>query len=394
MILSDLPNFKKWLTQFDEKDKFYAKTLVNSLIFITTDEFINSMMTDLNNYINSKNLKDPIAFYAVRDILRNEEFYFQNNMDKPNKINNNNGVGSPGEVAHFIRDLCKTNVNYYDHPSINSMKVNKIRHIFFINDIGCSGTQIHDFIFFFLKNKTICSWWSKKLITFHVYTHCLSKQGLSKITNNKFINKKNVIYSVHANYGSKDWSAKLTKKMEDFCRSYGDKIDPDTSLGFMDSFGMYVYSHKCPNNVPNIIWETQNNWIPLINQRPNLDFISKISNAFIQLQILYNEFQIKVQKRKYLLSTETKKSLLVLQQIARYRSNKYSIMNYLDLNYFQYDFYLTELRRFHWIDFDNKITKEGKNVLKLIKKQNKTKENVIEEINEFYYPKSLQAPDY
>lgn len=398
MVLTDLPNFKKWLSQFDDKDKFYAKTLVESLIYISTDEFINSMKKQLDEYIKEK-INEKIAFFAVRDLkYKNNKIdeppYFPDKTSKPNKININMGVGSPGEVIHFIRDYCKNNPNFFDHPSLNSMKVNKVRHIFFINDIGCSGTQIHDFIDFFLENKTICSWWSSKKIQFHVYSHCLSKQGKSKIGNNKFISKENIISTIKAKNGSKEWSKQLKTKINDFCLKYGNKIDPDTALGYADSFGIYVYSHKCPNNVPNIIWETKNGWIPLINTRPNFDFISYISNTFLQIQILYKKLIIQIEKKKYLLSPETKKSILVLKYLQKYKYNKDSITQFLDLNYFQYKYYITELKRFGWIDNDSKITKEGKKVLYLLNKKNIKKSKVVEENSDFYYPTSLQAPDY
>ncbi len=393
-----IPNYNKWIKQFAPEDKYYAKELVESLIYITHDNFINSMKEDLLNYI--KTLTGNIALFAVRDILSSEVDYFPNYSEKPLKINNNQGVGSPGEITHFIRDFRKKyneNDNLFDHPSLQSMKVNKVRNIIFINDIGASGTQIYDFFKFFFRNKTIKSWWSSKLISFHVYSHNLSSQGMHTLVYyNKYIPRNNIFYNIHASYGAKDWDLKKRQKIENICLKYGNLIDPEKALGYKDSFSLYIYSHKCPNNVPIIIWgEKENVWIPLMYTRPNFEISSSFIGSYQFIYTLYAKLKIYVKKNSYILRSDTKKSILILKYLSKFRGNQDSVKKFLDLNNFQWDYYIKELKQFNWLDPYEKITEQGYLVLKKINKRKKERTKIdIEENYDFYYPSSLQAPNY
>lgn len=398
MDSSFIPNYNKWLKQFSPKDQYYAKELVESLVFITHDNFIKSMKYDLLDYINK--LTGNIALFAVRDVLLSEEDYFPDYYTKPIKINNEIGVGSQGEITHFIRDFCKKynkNNNLYDHPSLNSMKTNKVRNIIFINDIGASGTQIYDFFKFFFRNKTIKSWWSSKLISFHVYSHNLSSQGMHTLVYyNKYIPRDNIFYNIHASYGAKDWDYKKREKIENLCIKYGNLIDPSKALGYKDSFSLYIYSHKCPNNVPIIIWgEKENVWIPLMYTRPDFEISSSFYESYKFIYSLYAKLKIYVKKNSYILRSDTKKSILILKYLSKFRGNQDSVIKFLDLNKFQWDYYIKELKQFNWLGPNEEITEQGYLVLKKIKKQKKEKTKInIEENYDFYYPSSLQAPNY
>lgn len=398
MKTESIPTYKKWLTQFDIADKNYAKLLVESLTYYSTDFMMNSMSKQLEAII--QDIEGNIALFTVRDSPKKEDFnnitYFPTDKNtQPDRINNKRGTGSEGEIAHFIRDFCKRHNNCLDHPSINKMINKNVRQVFLINDTGISGDQIQTFFTWFYSSKTIKSWNSYKLIKISTFVFAITEEA------EHLLKRTKGLFSIHnclyCENGYTKWPEKTTKRIIQLCNKYGQNLSKKISpLGYNDSFNLTILSHKCPNNTPLIIWCDRNNWNPLIEPRPNTNFSYNENDVNNFIQELFNKLGRLIKKTNYLLKPETKYSIVILKLI--YKNRRYNekyFSKYLGLNRYQLNYYLTELQNFNWIDKNNNITPQGKKTVNYLTKgkKNRNTQSCIDENAEIYYPKSLWAPD-
>lgn len=390
MYLSETTQYAKWISQFSDSDKLLGKLLVDSIKYIDEDTFTRNLY---NNLISKTIQTDFYALYAVRERI-DESFWPINKAINPEKINSSDNIGSEGDLSHFIRDVSRRQNNFLDSPSINKMKDKKTRHIIFVDDFSGSGSQINNFIDWFYENKTIKSWFSFGFIDFEVCIYAITENALKKLQANKKISK--IKYEIIIGKGSPLWTEQEYTAIENFCFKYSKifGIPKRFSLGYMESFSLIMFSHKCPNNVPGIIWysKSKKKFIPLVEYRPNFDF-NKIENLLYSFSEIIHRFHYIFEARKQVQKALNYNMdlLLILQFLNKRKYNEISICKSFNISIGKIQTIILQLLQNGWIDSQNQITKEGKLILKYFKKKEKKKFH-LEENNDFYYPKNLRAP--
>lgn len=398
MVLSDTLPYKKWISQFSDSDKKTAKLLVDSIKYIDEDTFIKGLYESL---ISTTNKEDVYALFAVRE--KEDVPFFQiytsqlENEDTRNvsynRISPTKSIGSEGDIAHFIRDITRKHSNFLDTQSLEIMKNKKCRHIIFIDDFSGTGTQINDFIEWFYENKTIKSWFSLGYIDFIVHTYAITERALKCLKSNKKINKIN--FEVIIEDGSSLWNTEEYYDVKNLCITYGKlfKIPKNYLLGYKESFSLIMFSHKCPNNVPGILWYSKSkNFVPLVNYRPNFDFkmIESFLYSFSEIIKRLNYSFTRKKQIDEVIKYNTD-LLLILKFLNKRKFNKILISKSFNISVRIIDKNISLLLKNGWIDSNSKITKEGKRVLLYFKKKDR-EEKPLEEKNDFYYPLKLRAP--
>lgn len=262
---------QKWLAQFDIQDRELAEKVAESLILISHSEFERNLINLIEE--NAKYINGTIALYSIREINPSASFFVQAGADGESTVNalsSGSDHGSEARVAAIIRNLCKQQKNFLNHPSIDEMRLNKCRSIFFIDDFIGSGERVREFIKSFRLDRTISSWYSLKYIDFRVLTYSGTEKGISFVQRHKPFPAVH-IYKGCPSFHDMPWRKNLRVAVYNLCERYGKK----TSKGWWwDGYGQamasMVFEHGCPDNAPVILWAPDDKhkpWFPLFDDR-------------------------------------------------------------------------------------------------------------------------------
>ena len=171
---------KDWISQFSFSDASVAKSLLCRLEFVSRDNYSRWLLEILKNYTN----KGSCAIYAVRKFDKKIKCLWDNNgcvQPRPPQTQ-----GSEDLVASVISNSNRQNNNFFiDHPSLDVLRENKVRHILLIDDSIGSGQRVSNFIQLMTSNKTFLSWWNGGFLTIHIISYartCQSEQFIKKET--------------------------------------------------------------------------------------------------------------------------------------------------------------------------------------------------------------------
>jgi hypothetical protein len=119
-----------------------------------------------------------------------------------------------------------------------------------------------------MRHPTIRSWYSYKLIKFHVALVTASGNSLANLRRHRHI--EGIHYCEQAaDFQTTMWSPEERQVIEQLCIKYS--YSPKFALGFQAARGLLVLQHTVPNNLPAILWQTSTqriaNWAPLFASR-------------------------------------------------------------------------------------------------------------------------------
>lgn len=270
-ILIHTERGQNWLAQFDIRDRELAGKVAKSLILISHNEFERNLINLIEE--NAKYISGTIALYSIREIDPSISFFVQASADGESTVNALSAGadhGSEARIAAIIRNLCKQQEKFLNHPSVDKMRQNKCRSIFFIDDFIGSGERVRAFIKSFRLDKTISSWCSLKYIDFRVLSYSGTEKGI------RFVQRHKPFPAVRIHKGCPSfhdmpWRKNLRIAVYNLCKRYGEK----TSKGWWwDGYGQamasMVFEHGCPDNAPVILWAPDDKhkpWFPLFNDR-------------------------------------------------------------------------------------------------------------------------------
>lgn len=274
-------HIKEWLTQFEESDRNLAITMLTKLKFVSRDTYAQWLQGEI-----SKNIVDntKYAFYSVRklDIDENNTFisYWDNNgcvTDRPGE-----SQGSEDFIYSLISNFTRGKENLYDHPSLQTLKKNRIKNLILIDDAIGSGKRVYSFINSMLNNKTMKSWWSLGLINFQIYSFIRNSKAPNIIIENVIgsdhssrIYRKSSKISFYSKYGYSDnlenrWG-EHTQKIINLC-THNKRIQGWARKGYGEVMSNLIFYHSVPNNIPGVFW-FEGKWIPLFPRRTLPDWI-------------------------------------------------------------------------------------------------------------------------
>jgi hypothetical protein len=272
-----------WASQFSEKDRFTAKAMLSHLKFVTRDEYSRWLSATLQQTCSV----GKWALYAVRK-LENTDFWGAGGTVA---LRPGESLGSEDLVYSLIANYSRANANrFFDHPSIEKLRDNKIHDIALIDDSIGSGERVSSFIRSFLAHPTALSWWNLGLLRFHILsfsrTRDAEKRILSRLKGSDHHSRR---YPKHTKiaFGSSQvfdvhWLAGRWGKnyldMIDLCDNEN-RIYSFYQRGFGQVMSNLVFFHSVPDNIPGIFWSSENQWIPIFPGRSMPEWIIQLLNS-------------------------------------------------------------------------------------------------------------------
>lgn len=199
------PEIATWLSQFkSEGDKLTAKHMLLRLRFVSSDCF----SVWLKHALDEFSVEEKHAIFAVRKLLcprDGKQVYFDEQGCAPSRPSGSQGSEDlvNSVIANHLKNIALSQV-FFDHPSIEVMRSEKIRHLILVDDSIGSGRRIVEFINALLANKTFRSWWSFGWIKITVISYARNSSAASYIyksvpegskPNRKYRNKDKISFS-------------------------------------------------------------------------------------------------------------------------------------------------------------------------------------------------------
>ncbi len=263
---------KRWLAQFDERDKEIAEKVITSLTLVSHSEFEHVIQVSLEK-LASEN-EPPIAFYAVREVDK-QKSYFESYTDPSTgaiaALVPGSDHGSEARIAATIRNFCKTDSEgLLNHPSLSELREKKCCTVVFIDDFIGSGTRTYDFIASFWRDRTFVSWLSLKYLKTIIVAYSGTDRGIERVSRHK-ANPEVSIERSCPTFRDMPWGRGLRNSVFALCKRYGQRTNKER---WWDGYGhqlvALVFEYGCPNNAPAILWAPDTAtrpWQPLFPNR-------------------------------------------------------------------------------------------------------------------------------
>jgi len=264
--ISNIPSAQGWLNQFLSKDRKTAEKLLDQLVYITTDEVVNSLESHINKLIEGY---AKVAIFPVRELVSVEqtqgkpevvESYFSLDSDDVSPIlqSSDASLGSEAFISNLITQLKRINAGkIIDHdektpPSINVLRAEKVDALILVDDLIGSGNRTEDFLNSVYQHPTIKSWLSGKHIEIHVVSYMGSKIGQKQISKWCDKYKKTTLHVLN------DCPMLNMNDAEviNLCKRYADKSEK-LPIGYGEHPVRVVFAHSAPNNLPAILFRNK-----------------------------------------------------------------------------------------------------------------------------------------
>jgi len=390
--LSNSEPGRSWLSQFDKSDRETARLLLDSILYVSNAQLIAGLRDLILDFLRNQAL-GPIALFVARE--NTGEPYWSKDLN-PLSVVGRRPVGSEGMLSHLCRDIASSNKNILNHPSIREIRNSRCRHIFVIDDMVGSGSRMISFAEWLYKNKTVRSWHSLNYINFIACSYAASANGQQYVSKSRLYSSIQTVQSIGS--GRAIWSRDQKKQIEELCELYAHYTSrPKWPLGFQDAFTCIVFSHKCPNTNPAILWASKiNSWNAIFSDRP--EFIT--DGIAINRKIYFQEWILKALGHTRIhdsfvfnkLSNESRQLLTLLSCLAAHRHRDYILSDILELPLPVIHQQVERCLSYGWIDSEKRLTMRGKKILVAAKKTKCIQEKNIELKNDFYYPQTFRSP--
>ena len=274
------PMIREWLSQFPAKNRNTAKYLLMKLRFVTRDDYSSWLIRSLE----SLPYNESYAFYAVRKAetkkVKKKVKKIDCLWDKKGNVVNRPGttLGSEDLVYSLVSNVVRSNVKrFFDHPSLETLKTEKIHNIVLIDDSIGSGDRVSDFIKSMITHKSFRSWWSFGFINIIVLSLARTieskKAIIEKIPGSNHGKRKHPVSSkirfVSEIVYSKEWLkgrwGSGYEAILNLCDSKAEILK--WPRGYGEVMGRIVFYHSVPNNIPGVLFECKKRWRPLFPGR-------------------------------------------------------------------------------------------------------------------------------
>lgn len=397
---------KKWLEQFELKDKETAERMVSSLTLISHSEFSRAVQRLLE--IEANKYSESIAFYSVRELSRDKDFFEQtcdNETGEVQSLSSGSNHGSEAIITNLIRNFCNTDRNrLLNHPNLDQMRSAKCRTIVYVDDFIGSGNRMCNFLRAFWDHPSIRSWYSFKYIKFVVVAYSGTDAGIKNVENHK--TKPAVIYERHCpSFRDMPWRPKYKTEMIDFFREYGKKTSKKQNpFGYGSTMTSIVFEHGCPNNVPPILWAPDHEKAPWVALFPRRSVLSAEKSAFPP-EITHRDSRVTllgIGQKKIAISGalfrrgETGEMILLILALIAQGQRKQATLSYATgLNKEMCAKIIDKCIKWGLITQTKRLTEAGNSELQAAKKFGKNSKLKLPDWGEdYYYPKLLRGSAY
>ena len=266
------PEIQDWLSKFPEHQTTTAKLLLSRLQFVSRDVY----SAWLRRVIAALPSGKIYALYSVRKLKDQLPLWNERGevVGRPG-----DSLGSEDLVYSLVANLARANPKtLLDHSSIAVLRDKKVHDYLLIDDSIGSGDRVSGFINAMLSHPTFLSWWSFGLIKIHVVGFARPREAEAKIIakikgsdhgKRKFRKWSKVDFTSEMVYETEwlkgRWGENYQQIVQ-LCRSQT-KIPTKRRLGYGDVMANLVFYHSVPNNIPGVLWFTNDEWQGLMPGR-------------------------------------------------------------------------------------------------------------------------------
>lgn len=277
---------KAWIALFDDSDQATALRALDALTLVSHSAFERALTGLIE--ARSKSFAGPVALFATREIKTDQSYFEQAaNLVEPkatgavNAVGFGSELGSEARVAALIRNLSRQAPDrLLNHPSIEQMRIAKVRAIFVVDDILGSGARTASFLQSLWREATLKSWHSFGWVRFECLAYTATELGRKKVSKLPSAPTVNLFQDCPT-FSSMPWSSTARVEVEKLFRAYGQRTSrPRMALGYQDTAVSLVFEHGCPNNAPAVFWAPPSQkrpWTPLF---PSRSVMSAEATAF------------------------------------------------------------------------------------------------------------------
>jgi len=420
-----------WLGQFSLGDRGLATEMLQELLMVSRDEFVDGMRALILEKVEE--ITGTVALYAERELRHRNGVphrLFKESSGKRKRAEGavgppavkatqpyNISVGSEGIVAQLISELAKEHPKkILDHPGPEQIRKNKVREFWVVTDIVGSGNRVLRYLQAAWLVRSVRSWWSGGFLRFGVIAYAGTELGMRSVLGHACKPKYMVVKP--APTIRTVFSALKAQQMERLCETYVPFADgkaplwgwggaSHNPLGYGGAGVLLVFSHGAPNNVPPIFHKASRNaarpWVPLFPARVS----ASIGSQVFGLSLTPEKIKVRLEKlgqhrlaRSAVINSDlpTWEVFSILTALSKPPRNNDSVLAHRS------GFETTRVRRlcrllseYGWIDSRRRLTDAGDGQLKHARKQLEKDRKEIkisaQQINQVpYYPKSLRHP--
>ncbi|WP_320780218.1 hypothetical protein [Streptomyces sp. CRN 30] len=275
-----------WVNNFPPEDRRAAELLLNSLRVLSDATFRAALTDRLSGLV--RHLQPPIAIYPIRELPKGDSDT-EGPGDHAEEVAPSDPAkrriflpldhphsalpGSEAHVGNIIRDVIgsrnRADETIASSPQeIEDLRRIKVRTIVLVDDYSGTGNRVGSYLRAWAQDPTIRSWFSYKLVKFHVVLHAVSLAALRALERNPWVEQ--VHFSEHAaGFSTVRWSKGEAAEIRELCEKHGFK--KSHALGYKRSEGLWVMQHTVPNNLPMILWQDRHksisDWQPFFGDR-------------------------------------------------------------------------------------------------------------------------------
>lgn len=402
MKISAIPSAQSWLAQFLPIDRKIAENLLDQLIYINTDDVVNTLGVRINELIEGYN---KVAIFPVRELIQVQEdepygeeeaqqkkesyFSLDDNDAIPVVQPNNIPLGSEAFVSNLITQLGRRNRDKVIspegnglHPTINNLRAERVDSLILVDDLIGSGNRTKEFLESIYQHPTIRSWLSGKQIEIHIVSYMATNKGEKLINKwcNQYRNSTLHVLNQCPMLNMRELA------LISLCERYADKGEK-FPIGYGSNPVRVVFAHSAPNNLPAILYR---NKAKLKAKDTSLRSKVKAWKALFPRRALVETLKVELSEVRPV--TSIKYLLMELLQIVRLNPDisVISLNGQFSGTGAQLNLCKDRCINFGWLRENRAqltLTEKGKKELRFIDRSNKLK--IIANNEDNYYPSGM-----
>lgn len=410
--LADSDAGRLWIAQFAPADQALAKTLLDSMLLVRAEAFIEQLRQVTVEAAAS--VAGPVGLYAERELPK----YFGRppQLFKQQRVHGrmraygpgprpveamrtiDPEIGSEGLVATLITELCREQrAKFLSHPGPDQIREKKVRSFFLLTDFVGSGQRVLNYLQAAWRVASVASWWSSKLLHFEVLAYSTTELGRKAVQSHASKPELRIVAPCPTIDSRLD--ADTARRMRLLCRDY-DPVDhdPTDSLGFGGCGALIAFAHSCPNNAPRILYKKGRRWAPLFPSRVTAGtralFGARLDDEAIKNRLKQlGQHQLAKGNWLPLTGSEGRQMILLLAAIRRGPRFDEAVARKTGLTLLEIRKFAGRARKLGWITEGRHLTDSGLSQLVSMRGRRILRKATLPgEPAEPYYPKSLRAP--
>lgn len=409
---------EQWLAQFRDEDRALAALMLDNLLTVTSDVFVQEMDGLIRCRVSAH--PDNVGLYIETERRRQlckitgkkkPDRLFKESRGKhkrssgsgPSVIRNQNNarseVGSEGVLAQLATQIFRQNrssVCINPGPDRIRKSGSPVRRFILLTDFIGSGDRVYNYLDSAWRLRSVRSWWSRRPragLSFEVLAYSATEQGIKRVESHPCGPRVEIVTACPTIYSR--FNARERGLLVDLCQRYTADAATEYTLGYGDAGALIAFHHGVPNNAPGIFWAKTTKWKPLFlhrvtsSTRHTFSSDSHVQDRAVATLDALGLRQLDVNSINGL-PVASVNELLVLASLRRSPRTLFAISSRSGIELAQVETMLEHLKTRQLIDQSHHLTTIGRHYLLQVMKENP---KVEPEFNiSLYYPTQLRAP--